>query len=454
MTEAAPAATGARAAAAAGLLLRGGTLVTLDPPAVERADLRLAGGRIAARAPGLAAVAGETVVDLAGRVVLPGLVCGHTHLYSALARGMPAPPGLPPRNFPEILERVWWRLDRALDAEGIYLSALMGALDAARAGATTLIDHHASPGHIRGSLALVRRAVEEVGLRAVLAYEVTDRGGMAERDAGLAENRALLAAVRAERPPLVRGLVGAHAAFTLGPESLAACAALAREFDTGVHIHVAEDACDAEDARAKYGKGVLERLLEAGLVGPRALLAHGVHLTGAEVDEVVARGAWLAHNPRSNMNNQVGYAPVARPGLKVVLGTDGIGADMLEEARAAWLKGRDSGRGPAFGDCVRYLAQAQALAGSLFGLRLGTFETGAAADLTILAYDPPTPLHAGNVAGHVLFGFSSAAVESTIVDGRFVMRERRFPQLDVAAACARARGAAQGLWERMQSNRG
>ncbi|MBI5368460.1 MAG: amidohydrolase family protein [Planctomycetes bacterium] len=431
--------------APSGLVLTGATLVTLDPPAVERADLRLLGERVVARAPRLTPGPGDAVLDLAGKVVLPGLVCAHHHLYSALARGMP-PPLYPPHNFTEILDRVWWKLDRALDEEAVYLSALVGVLDAARCGVTTVIDHHASPGYLRGSLALVRSAFEEVGLRGVLCYEVTDRGGPAQRDAGLEENRALLAAPRS---PLIRGMVGAHASFTLSAESLRACARLAREFETGVHIHVAEDVCDEEDARRKHGRGVLDRLFAEEVVTARSVLAHGVHLSENDVSLLAACGAWLVHNPRSNMNNAVGYAPVAAAGLKVALGSDGLGADPFEEARAAWLKGRDSGRGPSFGDCLRFLAGGQALAGSIYGMSLNTLAEGAAADLVVLDYPCPTPLTAGNLAGHALFGFATAQVESVIVNGRLVVENRKFRGLDLAATYARARAAAQRVWDRM-----
>jgi cytosine/adenosine deaminase-related metal-dependent hydrolase len=202
------------------VILRGGVVATLDPPRVERADLRVDGGRIVERASGIAPLPGEDVLEVAGGLVLPGLVNAHTHLYSALARGMPAP-AVAPRNFVEVLERVWWRLDRALDLESVYLSGLWGAIDAARSGTTVLFDHHSSPSAISGSLAVLRRAIEEVGLRSVLCYETTDRNGPAGREAGLAENAAFAAAAGSET---TRAMIGAHASFTLGEEALAAVA--------------------------------------------------------------------------------------------------------------------------------------------------------------------------------------------------------------------------------------
>src|SRR5215510_4277296 len=244
------------------LLLKGANITTLDPVSIEKADLRIESGFITERGNHLEPRDSDEIIDLGSRLVIPGMVCAHTHLYSTLARGMPAPPRQP-SNFKEILELVWWRLDRALDEETIYWSAMAGALDAARAGATCLFDHHASPSHIDGSLQIVREAIERIGLRAVLCYEVTDRGGTNERNRGIDENRAFLNATKSisdnssTRLALFRGLVGAHASFTMSDESLEMCASLMREFDAGIHIHVAEDYCDVRDAKEKYGLGVV-----------------------------------------------------------------------------------------------------------------------------------------------------------------------------------------------------
>jgi len=246
-----------------------------------------------------------------------GLVCAHHHLYSALARGMPAPPRVP-RSFPEILEQVWWRLDAALDLPMIRASARLGALEALESGTTAIVDHHESPNEIEGSLDAIAEACAEVGVRVVCAYGVTDRHGGAGAMRGLEENRRFLAAGG-------RGLVGIHAAFTCSDETIEAAADLAEEFGVGVHVHVAEGGNDGHAA---------ERL------GPRSddgwVLAHGVHL-----DEAAGLRGVVAHNPRSNLNNGVGYA---RPGRfpRVALGTDGIGADMLEEFRLAFALARSA----------------------------------------------------------------------------------------------------------------
>ena len=446
-------------------LFKNATLITLDPPVVERGDLRIEDRRITERGSQLDARASEEVIDLSGKLVMPGMVCAHTHLYSALARGMPAPPRAP-ANFKEILELIWWRLDRALDEETIYWSAIAGAMDAARVGTTCLFDHHASPSHITGSLQIVREAMEKVGLRGVLCYEVTNRGGRKKRDAGLEENRAFLewasevpapvpadkaqkSAAQGTGAAMFRGMVGAHASFTLGDGSLEVCAELMREFDVGLHIHVAEDLHDVEDARAKHGLGVVERLAKRGVLNTRTILAHGTHLDEREIELARNAGVWFAHNPRSNMNNQVGHAPLAKFGEPVLLGTDGIGADMFEEARFAFFKGRHGRIGWGADEWRRSLASNQRLASELFGMELGSLNVGAVADLIVLDYYSPTPLTAENLAWHLIFGLNSAMVESVMVNGRFVIKERR-SAFDAPHLYEQARQASEKLWAKLR----
>ncbi len=245
--------------------------------------------------------------------VTPGLVCGHHHLYSALARGMPPPPKVP-TSFQEILEQIWWRLDTALDLEMIRWSAMLGALEALEQGTTAIIDHHESPGEIEGSLDVIAEACAEVGVRVVCAYGVTDRHGPDGALRGIEENRRFLEAGG-------RGLVGIHAAFTCSDETLEAAAGIAEDLGVGVHVHVAEGIGDI-DAPGRI----------AGLAKDDWLLAHGIHLE----DDHGLPGTIL-HNPRSNLNNAVGYARPMRFDNPVVLGTDGIGGNMIEEFRLAYV---------------------------------------------------------------------------------------------------------------------
>jgi len=367
---------------------------------------------------------------------------------------MPAPP-ITPTNFKEILELVWWRLDRALDEETIYWSAIAGAMDAARAGTTCLFDHHSSPSHITGSLQIVREAIEKVGLRAVLCYEVTDRGGTREREQGLDETLVLLNSVRPlpstplqTAPALFRGMVGAHASFTLSDESLDYCAELMKEFDAGLHIHAAEDRWDVIDAQSRYKLGVVARLAKHSALNRRTILAHGIHLSDDDIKMARTAGVWFAHNPRSNMNDQVGYARVAKFGDRVVLGTDGIGADMFEESHFAFFKGRDAGTLFGANDWLRVLANNQKLASEAFACDLRTLDAGSVADLIVLDYQSPTPLTGDNLAWHLMFGINSSAVEGVMVNGKFVIRDRRSVMGE--GLYEEARKSSEKLWAKLR----
>ncbi|HZU14081.1 MAG TPA: amidohydrolase family protein [Chloroflexota bacterium] len=419
--------------------------VVADPPRrrVTRTDIAIEDGLIAE--------VGDSdrpanVVDLGGRLVMPGNVCAHTHLYSSLARGMPGP-SQPPRNFVEILERIWWRLDRALDEESIRYSALSGALDALAAGTTTLIDHHASPNCIDGSLDMVAAALEDVGTRAVVCYEVTDRGGQERRAAGLRETgRFLTENLR----PLVRGMVGAHASFTLEDDTLEALADLARSQSSGVHIHVAEDWYDEEDSLRRFGRRAAVRLDQFGILGPRAIAAHAVHVNDEEMETLHERRTWMAHNCRSNLNNGVGRAPVFNFGDRGVMGTDGIDGDMFAESRTAYFRAREDTLDADAGDFLDMLARGGRLAADFFGYPIGMIQPGAAADLVVLDYEPPTPLDGGNLPWHWMFAFASADVRDVMVGGRWVRRNREFVAIDEEKIRREAREAAVKLWQRME----
>ncbi len=431
------------------IILRNAILVDLDPPGVEEGELRVDGGFIAARGRAAAEPA-DTVVDCGGAVVLPGLVNGHTHLYSSLATGMP-PPRILPTSFREILEQVWWRLDRALDADGIEASARIGALDAVRSGTTALIDHHASPNFIAGSLDAVERGTGDVGVRIVQCYETTDRHGPDGAREGLEENRRYLDKCARRRDGRYAALVGAHAAFTLERQTLEELGALADAFDTGVHIHVAEDACDEQETRRRLGMSLLDLLAKTGILRPASIFVHGTHLGPDAMPLLREHTPTVAHNPRSNMNNAVGYAPVAGLPCPVILGTDGIGSDMLTEARFAWFKARDS-RTPLSGEHVlAMLAGAARRASQALGVTLGRLEPAAAADLVITDYVPTTPLTAENIFGHLVFGLGSQFARDVMIGGRWVMQDRRMMACDEVEIRRQARQQAAAIWMRMAS---
>lgn len=432
------------------LLLAGGTVVTsLDLPSMVPADVVVDEGRIVAQR----GRAGTTErIDCTGCLVIPGNVCTHHHVYSALARGMPYRLE-PPRDFVETLQRVWWRLDRALDLATIASCARSAAADALLAGTTTIIDHHASPNAIEGSLDTLDMWLDRPRVRRILCYEVTDRDGSERAAAGLAETgRQLKQADVDEARRISRTMVGAHASFTLSDETLRACVALADEFDVGIHIHVAEDAADQRDAQARFGRRVVERLADAGALNERSLLAHCVHVDDREVGLIRDAGAWIAHNARSNMNNRVGRAAVSRLGERVTLGTDGLDGDMFAEAKAAFWRGREDDPSITPTWILGRLAAGAAFAGQAFGEPLlGRIEPGAPADLVVLDYDPSTPMTAENLAGHWVFGISANHVRDVVVDGRVVVRGRRLEAGDPEGARAIAQAQAQALWERLDA---
>lgn len=425
-------------------LLTGGTLVHLDPPRIEAADLALTGSVIGTTD----ALPTTATIDCSHCLILPGLVVGHTHLYSGLAAGMPVA-GPAPTGFLEILERVWWRLDRALDEETLRASALVAAAAALKSGTTCLIDHHESPGFIDGALDVIEEALREVGIRAVLTYGATDRHGPDGAKAGLAESERFVK--KNGRDATVRGAIGLHAPFTTSDETLAAAADAARRHQAWLHFHAAEGPDDQKAARERWGTRLFHHLDALGLLGGRTLVAHAVDLDPAEGQCLADREVWVAHQARSNMNNGVGYAGRLRTLDRVALGTDGIDDDLLAELKAAFFRGRES-TGPAvWPDPVRMLRRSQELAAALFEATLGHLTPGAPADVVVLAYDPHTPLTPESLGAHLLFGLSSRHVRDVFVAGRPVVRNRRLVGLDEGALAARGRAAAEALFAKMAS---
>ncbi len=394
--------------------------------------------------------------DADGQLVMPAAICGHTHFYGAFARGM-ALPDEPPANFPQILERLWWRLDKALTLEDVRYSALVCLIDAIRHGTTTLIDHHASPNAIEGSLDAIAEAVEEAGLRASLCYEVTDRDGAPRARAGIEENVRFARSLTPDRRRRLAASFGLHASLTLSDETLADCVAAARDLGLGFHVHVAEDAADQEDSLRKSGQRVVHRLGDAGVLGPQTIAVHCVHVDPTEIARLAETRTWVTHQPRSNMNNGVGVAPVEemlRAGVRVALGNDGFSNNMFAEMKAAYLVHKLARRDPRAmpGDQAMRLAyENNAALARVFwpDLHLGELAPGAAADLVFLDYHPTTPLTAGNLPWHVLFGIEASMVTATICAGRVLMRDRRLLTLDEEAITARSRELAARAWRRL-----
>ncbi|MFZ1628879.1 MAG: putative aminohydrolase SsnA, partial [Anaerolineae bacterium] len=435
-------------------LITNGTVITLGAAnrIIERGAVLVEGDEI--RAVGQAAEMGAAFplaqrLDAAGQLIMPGQICAHTHFYGAFARGLYIP-GDPPKDFPEILRRLWWTLDKALDADGVSLSALVCLVDAIRHGTTTLIDHHASPNVIAGSLDLIADAVIQSGLRACLCYEVTDRDGPAKAQAGIEENVRFLRRMREQRPETgdrrLAATFGLHASLTLSDETLAACVDAAAGLNTGFHIHAAEGMADQNDSLSKYGQRTIDRLASRGILGPQTIVAHAIAIDAWEMGLLRETGVWVSHQPRSNMNNAVGVADVPamlRGGVKVVLGNDGFSNNMFTEMKTAYLlhKAWRSDPRVATGNEIAQMAWTNnaALARQFFPKPIGELTPGAYADIILLDYAPITPLTPANLPWHVLFGADGSHVTTTMVAGQLLMVQRKLLFLDEQAIAARSR---------------
>jgi len=432
------------------MLLRNGTLLVLSPGRTDRVDLRIEDGTVIASAKNLRSQKGEEMIDLTGKYIMPGMVNAHTHLYSVLARGMAGPKQLP-KNFLEILGKIWWKLDEALDDEAIYYSALVGSIEALKYGTTMLIDHHASPNHIKGALDTIKKAMAVAGLRGILCYETTDRGGRKRRDAGLGENERFV--TENTNNSHFRGSIGAHASFTLNDDTLQALGDLSGMYDCGVHVHVAEDKADVDDALRNRHVDIIKRFQRFGILSHKSILAHGVHLLKNQLAAIDKSGAWLVHNARSNMNNAVGYAPLRWFGERSALGTDGFPADMFEECKLGFFRNQESEHKVEFTRLPQMLQAGQKLVSSFFGREFGTIKVGAPADLIVLDYKPPTPLTSKNLPGHFLFGMNSGMVVHTMVDGEWRMWNGELVGIDEEKIMNEAAGVAKKLWKRMSKIR-
>lgn len=377
----------------------------------------------------------DRLIDCSGRVVTRSFGCGHHHIYSTLARGMPAPRKVP-TNFVKVLEAIWWHLDKRLDLEMIESSALAAAIHCARNGVTFVIDHHASPFAIPGSLETIAGAFDRVGIGHLLCYEISDRDGPEPAAGGLAETDDYLGSRR-------QGHVGLHASFTVGDDLLKAAVDLAGKHGTGLHVHVAEDQADQDHCLAEHGCRVVERLARAGgLALERSILAHCIHLDENERRLIQDSGVWVAQNTESNLNNNVGITGYTGWAERVILGTDGLHSDMLRSAKAAFLSGQAT-EGLGFdGIYDRFRA-----------VHRFTAEFGARGDgennLVILEYDSPTELNSTNFLGHFLFGIEPRHVATVIAAGRVIVDQRRVTGVDEEEVLARSREMGRKLWARM-----
>ncbi len=376
----------------------------------------------------------DTIIDCKGQFVTKSFAVGHHHAYSALSRGMPAP-AKSPENFYEVLQYIWWNLDKKLDKEMVEASALATAVASAKAGSTFVIDHHASPNFIEGSLEIMAKAFEKVGVSHLLCYEITDRDGLDKAQAGLDETENYMKNHQA--------LVGLHASFTVGDDTMKKSVDLMEKYDSGIHIHVAEDGYDQDHSLEHYGKRVVNRLQDFGVLdSSKTILGHCLHLDSAEKELINHSKAYIVQNTESNLNNNVGYFNAEALGNRIILGTDGMYSDMLRSAQAAFFVGQgfDTITYPSsyerFRNVHRYLAQ-------------NAFTGDGANNLVVLDYDTPTEMNANNFLGHFIFGLRASHVKHVLSNGELIVKNGLLQKVDETEIQAFTKEQGKRLWERL-----
>ena len=439
------------------ILLGKGTVVTRNPlqPIIEDGGVLMDGTKI------VAVDSYETLrkqypkayrVNAHGRLIMPGFVNAHHHIYSALARGLYIP-GNNPTNFKEILDGLWFYLDKRLAKEDVWASAIVTYMACIENGVTSIFDHHASYGETEGSLSVISEVAQDFGVRSCLCYEVSDRNGQEEMEKAVAENVRFGKEAK-ENPETIAAMMGLHASFTLSKDTLA----YVREQNVdnlGYHIHVAEGTTDQEDSQEKYGMRAVHRLHEDGILGPKTIAGHCIHVDDSEVKVLAETGTMVAHNPESNMGNAVGAPNVLKlmeAGIPVGLGTDGYTSDMLESYKVANCLVKHNMQHPNDGwtEIPHMLFNTNpAMIEKFFPVKVGTLTPGAEADVIVLDYIPRTDLHADNINGHLLFGLNGLNVITTISGGKVRMLDRQLCGMNKEELLREVRQISHRLWKRL-----
>jgi putative selenium metabolism protein SsnA len=378
---------------------------------------------------------GLEVLDCKGKLVTKSFAVGHHHVYSALSRGMNAPKKNP-ENFYEILKYVWWTLDKCLDLEMVESSALVTAIACAKAGSTFVIDHHSSPFAVKGSLETIAKAFDKVGVSHLLGYEISDRDGVNITREGFEETEAYL--------KNHQGLVGLHASFTVGNETLIQAAELMNRFNSGIHIHVAEDLYDQDFCIRNFGKRVVERLSESGVLkSSKTILAHCLHLDENEKDIIRNSPCWVVQNTESNMNNNVGRFNGAHLGSNIMLGTDGMHSDVLQSAKAAFFSGQGF-------DSISYSSAYQRFRNIHRYLSENNFNGDFENNLVVFDYNSPTEINRDNFCGHFIFGINSNHINDVVSNGKIIVKNKQIQTVDEAEVLRVSKECANRLWRKMQ----
>lgn len=441
-------------------LIANGKVITRDPqnPYIPDGGVVTDGARIAAVGTTAELRAGypeAEFVDAHGQVIMPAFINAHTHIYSGLARGLSIN-GYNPTNFYEILDGMWWKLDRELTPEDTKASAYATYLECIRNGVTTVFDHHASYKEIPGSLFAIADCAKETGVRSCLCYEVSDRDGEAKCDEAIKENADFIKHCRDNSDPMLSAMFGMHALFTISDKTFEKCVK-ANDGMTGYHIHICEGLNDVIDSRENYHMLPVERLEKWGILGDKTILGHCIHVTEPEMDKIAASDTMVVNNPESNMGNAVGCSPVLKmfeKGIMLGMGTDAYTHDMLESLKVALTIQRHNAGMPNVGwnEVTTMLFKNNAkIAAKYFDAPLGILREGAAADVIVMDYLPFTPFSSDNIDGHMIFGMNGRQCRTTMANGRLLYKDRSFVDIDEEKLSAEIFATAQKLWGRVNA---
>ena len=394
---------------------------------------------------------GAEYIDAKGGVIMPAFINTHEHIYSAMARGLSIR-GYNPKGFLDILDGQWWTIDRHLTLEQTKYSAMDTMISCIRNGVTTIFDHHASFGQIKGSLFTIADAAKELGIRACLCYEISDRDGMDKAKEAVMENAEFIRYALKDDTDMLAGMMGMHAQFTISDATMELAAAY-KPAEAGYHIHVAEGIEDLHDCLKKYGKRIVDRLMDMSILGEKTLLGHCIYINAQEMDLIRDTHTMVVHNPESNMGNACGCPPtmeLVHRGILTGLGTDGYTHDMTESYKVANVlhKHHLCDANAAWGEVPKMLFENNALiANRYFKAPLGVLKEGAAADVIVVDYDPPTQLDASNINSHILFGMTGRDVVTTIGNGKVLMKDREIKVADTREVMAKCREESAKLWK-------
>jgi putative selenium metabolism protein SsnA len=441
------------------LLIGNGKIVTRDSacPFIENGAVAVEGKlitEVGETAALRAKYPGAEYIDARGRLVMPGFINTHMHYYSTFARGMSLG-GKPATTFGEVLSGLWWRLDKKLTLEDVYYSCVGPMIDEVRSGVTSVIDHHASPFAVEGSLFKIAEAAELFGIRSNLCYETSDRDGEKIAEAGIKENADFAKYCKGRGDDMLGALFGMHAQMTISKKTLDRCVDAASSAGVGFHIHAAEGIEDVIDSIGKYGLRVIERLHKYGVLSGKSIAVHCIHITEEEMELLRESGVAVVHNPQSNMGNAVGVSPaldMLKKGILVGMGTDGYAADVLESYKTAAILHKHAKGIPsaAWAEPPAMLFQNnRQIMERFIGGKVGILSKDSYADIIIVDYKGPTPVDAGTINSHILFGVTGRHVDTTIINGRVVMRDRTLVNIDEEALLAKSRELAKKLWDRI-----